>query len=134
MTRREPSQRQVKTSRGIGQPRERIRSVARKQIKLLCAEIAREFHPERIVLFGSHAYGTPSPQSDVDLLVVMPFEGSPFRQAGLILGHIVQTVGILPLDLLVRTAQQVQERIQMGDGFMREIIERGRVMYEADHP
>jgi uncharacterized protein len=85
------------------------------------------------VLFGSHTYGRPHSDSDVDLLVVMPFEGSPFRQAAVILSHVVRTVGVLPMDLLVRTAGQVRERLQMGDSFMREIIERGQVMYEADH-
>lgn len=106
---------------------------SRKQIQQLCNEIAREFHPDRIVLFGSNAYGNPRPGSDVDLLIVMPFEGSPFRQAAKILSHVVKTVGIFPLDLLVRTGRQVQERIQIGDSFMRDVIERGRVMYEADH-
>ncbi len=105
----------------------------RKQIELLCRAIALQFHPDKIVLFGSHAYGNPRPGSDVDLLIVMPFEGSPFRQAAKILSHVVKTVGIFPLDLLVRTGRQVQERIQMGDSFMRDVIERGRVMYEADH-
>jgi hypothetical protein len=64
---------------------------------------------------------------------VMPFDGSPFRQAAVILGHIVRTIGVLPMALLVRTPRQVQERVQMGDSFMREIIERGKVMYEAGH-
>jgi len=105
----------------------------RKQIRNMCEEIAREFHPEKIVLFGSYAYGKPHPDSDVDLLVVMPFEGSPFRQAAVILGHVVRTVGVLPLDILARTSEQERERLQMGDSFMREIIERGKVMYEADH-
>jgi len=109
------------------------RSQRRQQIKLLCDTIVREFHPEKIVLFGSYAYGQPRPDSDVDLLIVMPFEGSPFRQAGVILSHVVRTVGVLPMDLLVRTAEQVRERLQVGDRFMREIIERGKVMYEADH-
>lgn len=130
MARREASKSIEKRLSG---PPRLTRSLTRNQIKLLCSEIAREFHPDKIVLFGSYAYGKPRLGSDVDLLVVMPFEGSPFRQAAAILGHVVQTVGVLPLDLLVRTGQQVQERIQMGDNFMREIIERGRVMYEADH-
>jgi hypothetical protein len=43
------------------------------------------------------------------------------------------TVGVIPLDLLVRTSEQVQQRLQIGDSFMRDIIEQGRVMYEADH-
>ena len=63
----------------------------------------------------------------------MPFEGSPFRQAAVILSHVVRTVGVLPMDLLVRTAEQVKERVQIGDAFMREIVERGKILYEGDH-
>jgi predicted nucleotidyltransferase len=133
MARREPSERRIESSRRVAKPLMLTRSLARNQIKLLCSEIAREFHPDKIVLFGSHAYGKPRLGSDVDLLVVMPFDGSPFRQAAVILGHVVRTVGVVPMDLLVRTTEQVNQRIQMGDTFMREIIERGRVMYEADH-
>ena len=105
----------------------------RGQIARLCAVIAREFQPEKIILFGSWAYGTPDTDSDIDLLVVMPFEGSPFRQAGTILNRVIQTVGVLPLDLLVRTAEQLDERLAIGDGFVRDILERGKVLYEADH-
>ena len=47
-------------------------------IENLAAQIAREFRPEKIILFGSHARGAPSPDSDVDLLVIMPFDGKPF--------------------------------------------------------
>jgi predicted nucleotidyltransferase len=106
------------------------RSQRCKQIRCLCEAIVQEFQPEKIVLFGSYAYGEPRPDSDVDLLVVMPFEGSPFRQAAVILSHVVRTVGVvLPMDLVVRTAEQVQERLHMGDSFMREIIEHGKMMY-----
>ena len=44
-------------------------------IQDLCNHIVQEFHPDRIILFGSYAYGNPTPDSDVDLLVVLPFEG-----------------------------------------------------------
>ena len=47
----------------------------------LCNTLAHEFHPDQIVLFGSYAYDQPHPDADVDLLIVMPFEGRPFRQA-----------------------------------------------------
>ena len=105
----------------------------RKHLRRVCDAIVTEFHPEKIVLFGSYAYGKPREDSDVDLLVVMPFEGSPFRQAAVILSHVVRTVGVLPMDLLVRTAEQVKQRVQVGDAFMREIIERGKILYEGDH-
>jgi uncharacterized protein len=102
-------------------------------IQILCDQIAREFHPDKIILFGSQAYGKPTVESDVDLLVVMPYEGSPFRQAGEILKRVIPRVGVLPLDLLVRTPEQINERLAMGDGFMGEILERGKVMYEANN-
>jgi predicted nucleotidyltransferase len=127
-SRRPASSGQAGAKAQVGNQRER-----RAQIRRLCEVIAREFRPEKIVLFGSYAYGNPHPDSDVDWLVVMPFEGSPFRQAAVILGHIVQTVGVMPLDLLVRTAEQVEQRLHMGDSFMRGILERGKVIYEAGH-
>ncbi len=102
----------------------------RAYIRKICRRIAEEFKPERIILFGSYAYGKPTLESDVDLLVVMPFEGSYFQQAGKIRQQLEL---VLPLDLLVRTAEQVQYRLAIGDSFMREIIERGKVMYEAHH-
>ncbi|MDQ3650722.1 MAG: nucleotidyltransferase domain-containing protein [Acidobacteriota bacterium] len=100
------------------------------EIQKLCEQIARDFHPEQIILFGSHAYGTPTPDSDIDLLVVMPFEGRHTQQAIKIRSRIDTP---LPLDLLVRTPEQISERLAMGDFFVREIIEMGKVVYEADY-
>jgi predicted nucleotidyltransferase len=68
-------------------------------------EIARRFQPERIILFGSYAYGTPTEDSDVDLLVVMPFQGQPITKAievrqaihaGFPMGLLVYTLGLRP--------------------------------------
>ena len=117
----------------ISQPYHATPRQRRGQIARLCAVIAREFHPDKIILFGSWAYGKPDTDSDIDLLIVMPFEGSPFRQAGTILNRVIQAVGVLPLDLLVRTAEQLDERLTLGDGFVRDILARGKVLYEADH-
>jgi uncharacterized protein len=100
------------------------------QIRQLCTRIVREFKPERIILFGSHAYGRPTPESDLDLMVVMQFEGDPLEQAVTMLNRLNM---LIPIDLLVRTPEQVQQRLEMGDSFMRDIIERGEVMYEAHH-
>jgi hypothetical protein len=62
---------------------------------------------------------------------VTPFEGSSFRQAGTILNRVIQAVGVLTLALLVKTAEQLDERRAIGDGFVRDILERGKVLYEA---
>jgi predicted nucleotidyltransferase len=105
--------------------------ITTRQIEELCEQIVREFNPYKIVLFGSHAYGHASTDSDVDLLVIMPFEGRSTRQAIRILNKLSVLV---PIDLLVQTPKQVEERLEIDDRFMREIVERGKVMYEAHHP
>lgn len=107
-----------------------IRSTSHKEIKKLCDEIAREFQPQKVILFGSHAYGKPEWDSDVDLLVIMPFKGTPHTQAVKIRSRVEVPMA---LDLLVRTPQQISRRLAMGDSFIREILERGKVIYEADH-
>jgi poly(A) polymerase Pap1 len=106
------------------------RREALTQIKQISEQIAREFKPEKIILFGSYAYGIPRQGSDIDWLVIMPFEGR----------HRAQTVKIherldtwLPLDLLVRRPEEIAERIEMGDTFIRKIVERGKVLYDSQH-
>jgi len=105
--------------------------VAMKQIEDIGREIGRVFHPDRVILFGSYAQGTPSEDSDVDLLVVMPSENEPVARSV----EIRLTVRPqFPVDLLVRSRAAVDRRIAMGDDFMRDILAKGKVLYEADHP
>ncbi len=106
------------------------RSQQMAYIKRLCRRIVEAFHPDKIILFGSRAYGKPREDSDIDLLVVMPYKGSSRAQAVRILRHL----GVLaPIDLLVRTKDEIRERIKIEDDFIQEIVERGKVMYEANH-
>src|SRR5262249_56889705 len=98
------------------------------QIRNLCERIACEFDPEKIILFGSRAYGNPTSESEIDLLVVMPYTGSPLRKAGEILSRLQAW---MPVDLIVRSAEDIEQRLKLGDRFMQEILERGKGMYEA---
>lgn len=104
--------------------------IAMNRILTVSADIVREFQPERIILFGSYAYGTPSEDSDVDLLVILPFKEKPVRKA---LEILQKTNPKIPLDLLVRTPGQVRERLDNQDWFMREIMEKGQMLYESNH-
>jgi predicted nucleotidyltransferase len=106
------------------------RREALAEIKQIGEQIAREFKPEKIILFGSYAYGIPREGSDIDLLVIMPFEGRHREQAVKIHAALDQ---LLPLDLMVRRPEEIAERIKLGDSFIREIVERGKVLYEAKH-
>ncbi len=101
-----------------------------EHIKRLCKVIVDSFKPQKIILFGSYAYGTPTFDSDIDLLVIMPFDGRIHEQAVKIRRVLDSS---MPLDLLVRTPEQVRERVDMEDFFMREIVEQGKILYKADH-
>ena len=102
--------------------------VAMRQIEEVGQRIGREFRPERVILFGSHARGTAGSGSDVDLLVIMPFEGKSVAKSVEVRLKINPP---FPVDLLVRTPQMVQKRLDMGDNFMRNILQLGKVLYEA---
>jgi type I restriction enzyme S subunit len=90
------------------------------------AELVRRFAPERVILFGSHARGTATAGSDVDLLVQMAFEGRGCDQAARIDSALERDFS---LDLLVRRPEAVRAAVDQGDPFMTEIVEQGRVLY-----
>ena len=104
--------------------------VTMNQIEEVGRRIASQFRPERIVLFGSYARGAATEDSDVDLLVVLPFEGRWVEKAVEIRMRVRPP---FPVDLLVRTPDKVRERVAMGDGFMREVLAEGKVLYESPH-
>jgi predicted nucleotidyltransferase len=88
--------------------------------------VAARFQPDKIILFGSYAYGTPHADSDVDLLVIMPA-----RNQGSKAGRIRWEVPApFPMDLIVRTPETMRWRLEEGDSFLREIVSRGKVLYE----
>ena len=95
-------------------------------IRRLAREIAERFKPDKIILFGSYAYGTPTRDSDVDLLVIMPTRNQ-IEQAVRIDEAVERGFAV---DLLVRTPRVLEQRLRWGDWFLREIVERGKVLYE----
>ena len=103
--------------------------VDRKDIQATCGDIAREFAPEKIILFGSYAEGTPTEDSDVDLLVVMAIsESQSRRQAVEIRQRIPRR---FRMDLIVRSPEEIAYRVAHNDWFLREIMQQGQVLYES---
>ena len=103
--------------------------VARQDIQAACDDIVREFSPLQVILFGSYAYGTPTEESDVDLLVVMDIpESEARRQAVEIEQRIPRR---FRMDLLVRSPEEIAYRVSYNDWFLREITEKGEVLYKA---
>ena len=103
--------------------------VATRQIEKFGRQIGEQFGAERVILFGSYAKGHVTADSDVDLLVIGPFKG---RRVDKSVEIRMKLRPPFPVDILIRTPEKVRQRIQMGDCFMREILEKGKVLYEAD--
>ncbi len=99
-----------------------------KEIKNFALKIAVDFKPEKIILFGSYAEGRATEDSDVDLLVVMPFKGRAVQQAVKIRQAMDSP---FPLDVLVRSPEQLKTRLKSGDSFLKDVLNRGKVVYEA---
>jgi len=102
-------------------PQEAIEDVVR--------QIAQKFHLRTIILFGSYAYGNPHPESDGDLLVVMDKPTKETQQAIRITQSLERDW--FGLDLIVCTPEKLKNRIALGDSFLRQIIRKGKVLYEA---
>src|SRR5947207_3280046 len=84
-------------------------------IRRFARQVAERFRPDKIILFGSHAYGTPHADSDVDILVVMP-AGNELDQGFRIHSTLLPP---FPLDLIVRTPKNLKWRLEEGDSFLR---------------
>lgn len=93
-----------------------------QEIYIIAEEIKKRFKPKQIILFGSYAYGTPRKNSDIDLLIIMDTNISVKEQAFLIRKEIKSST---PLDILVRTPKEVEERLKLGDFFIKKVIEEG---------
>lgn len=90
--------------------------------------IAETLNPEKIVLFGSYAYGNPTPDSDVDLLVVIKNHQN-HRDNYLAVSHCL-VPRPFAVDIVVRTPREIKLALARGDFFIQEITERGKTLYE----
>jgi predicted nucleotidyltransferase len=102
--------------------------VTPEQILDLNDQLVRQFRPKRVILFGSYAFGQPNDDSDVDLLVILGFAGEGFRKAAQIRSSLPAH---FPIDLLVRTPATLRRRLKQNDFFLKEVIEKGIVLYDA---
>lgn len=100
--------------------------IPQKLIRRFAREVAERFHPQKIILFGSYAYGQSHADSDVDVLVIMPARNELDQSVKICLAVDYN----FPLDLLVRTPKNLAERLAEGDSFLQEVMDHGKVLYE----
>jgi predicted nucleotidyltransferase len=96
-------------------------------IRRFARRIAERFQPDKIILFGSYAHGKPHEESDVDLLVIMRTEDAIDQSIRIKMAF----KRLFSLDLIVRTPRQIERGLKDDNWFLREIMEKGKVLYEA---
>jgi predicted nucleotidyltransferase len=108
----------------------KIRKIKYQQIKQAAQKLAEAIHPERIILFGSYAYGKPTADSDVDLLVVIPQKTRKERNETYIKASKALDPHPFPCDIVIRSKSDIPWRIKEGDFFLEDIMKKGHVLYE----
>ncbi|MGB8658430.1 MAG: nucleotidyltransferase domain-containing protein [Candidatus Zixiibacteriota bacterium] len=104
------------------------RPITESMISEIVTKIVENFHPEKIMLFGSQVWGRPKDWSDLDLLVIMNFNEPSSQLSAKI--SIVAKPHLVPMDILVRTPDEIKRRIEIGDYFIQRILTKGKVLYE----
>jgi len=107
----------------------------KEEVETILSEIVgrlkSEYNPLKIILFGSYAYGTPGKDSDIDLLILKDTNERRVDRFVWVKRIIYDSNRKIPVSPLVYTPDELSERLNMGDDFMKEIIQKGVVLYEA---
>lgn len=106
----------------------RGKNIPMRVIRRFARDVAEKFQPERIILFGSYAGGTPHDDSDVDILVVMPARS----QLGMAARIEIAIDPPFPLDIIVRTPEEMKWRLKEHESFLTEVVTKGKLLYEKN--
>jgi predicted nucleotidyltransferase len=102
--------------------------VTEEALSTIVQRLVPALHPHKIIVFGSYIYGTPALDSDVDLLVILDTEARPVDRY-LSVSSLLRPRPF-PLDILVKTPEEITRAVATGDPFIVEILTQGRVLYE----
>lgn len=113
-------------------PVNKRKRIPMRAIHAVVQHIADKFDPDEIILFGSHAYGTPTAWSDVDLLVVIDTAAGKEFEKSLEIRRSLPSL-TFGLDIVVRSRKVIEKRKRLGDWFLVDVTEKGKVLYERSH-
>lgn len=91
-------------------------------------KIKKEYHPEKIILFGSYAYGKPTEDSDIDLLIIKESSKRRIDRFCEVM-KILRDIKGISIQPIVFTKDELNKRLKLEDDFIKEILEKGEVLY-----
>lgn len=103
----------------------------RTEIEKIVRKIVEGYSPERIILFGSYAYGKPDSESDIDLLIIKKTSRPFIDRLAQVRKILTDPNRSVPLEPIVLTPEELNARLSIGDQFIEEIVTRGEVLYVA---
>lgn len=101
-------------------------------IDQIAQRIKNNLNPDKIILFGSFAYGNPRDTSDIDILIVKDLDKNEIRKHRVLAKRYLRDIMLkndIDIDVIIDSWERIRERIRIGDLFMKEIIENGQVIY-----
>jgi uncharacterized protein len=109
-----------------------IKNIKTRNVILdLVEKIKEGYEPDKIILFGSYAYGNPDNDSDIDLLIIKETQDRPIDRRITVRRMTSDPNRFIPFAPIVLTPDEIQQRLRIGDQFIQEIIEKGEVLYAA---
>ncbi len=103
----------------------------KKVIQIMVKKLIAEYAPLRMILFGSHAYGFPGPDSDIDLLIIKETKERFIDRWVTVQRILTGLHPSIPVETLVLTPQEIKARLDIGDQFIEEIMEKGEILYDT---
>jgi predicted nucleotidyltransferase len=103
----------------------------KKMIGTVVEKIRTAYKPEKIILFGSYAYGEPGRDSDIDLLVIKETDERPIDRRMTVRRIVTDPKRRVALEILVLTPGEIRNRLDVGDQFISEILDKGEILYAA---
>ncbi len=100
--------------------------ISKEKISRIVSAIVQQCSQQQIILFGSHAYGKPTEDSDIDLFVVANIPGLASERIRTVRRAIKENV---PVDVVVRMPEEVERALRGRDWFVKEVFEKGKVLY-----